>query len=791
MERIAFLFNAAVSERDALVAVRDEVHAEIRQGGKAFTARQRELTSWQQSDIVPNALGLFFGCGAIILCRRLGYLSKAPSAEERLACLMGSMKLSFSFAKKAEPKRVVAALSTKPKEDEGREIITSLEGGEVQVDGAAEAAKAFTIPCKNPLETTKLRLRNTKPAEAAEAAPKESEASAAIEDGKGGLVIPNMQKLSDDDAEAMRELLKEAVHGEGESVREVAPILMRENSKKAREGGAEDVTRDSYERVPVEAFGLALLRGMGPLVAAEHPFAFRLPSEKKPPPGKRKGPDAAAAEKRPRPDTAESQGEVWPCRGLVVRITSRAAEHKDFVGVDGVVLEVDPERQRCKVKARSAAAKKSQVLTDIRIADLEPRVSGQCQEVQIIRGPQKGEVAKLIKRDVNSGEVEVTPSPKDVVSSGDRWVEPDDANAERVPVHGVTATASSRFPDFGALTPVARASLAAALVILAPAIPCYMLPYQVAFHIRETEYLIEMMREVASGGKGGSAILEELEGELRQGLSEVESANHLAREEEVLEELGCTVYNPNSDNKELYGDKADGRWLLTFSENLDRIESKKRGFVLQIQQGVIREKSDMQKAEEKMGTKWRIPRMGMFAFATTHIRGGGSTAEECLALAVERARKQWAEGINDEVEMVSAWYEPMEGDRELRVDDEGDLQGRARCTFPSGNVYEGQYVDGEMHGYGTFKYADGSVFVGEFHNGWREGKGTFTHVSGGVEVCFFEEDYPGRGVQLSADRTKAWLRMENEEVSDVLVVREVSVAEARKVAKELGLPPLP
>ncbi|CAE7633250.1 gpkow [Symbiodinium sp. CCMP2592] len=337
---------------------------------------------------------------------------------------MGSMKLSFSFAKKAEPKRVVAALSTKPKEDEGREIITSLEGGEVQIDGAAEAAKAFTIPCKNPLEASKLRLRNTKPAEAAEAAPKESEASAAIEDGKGGLVIPNMQKLSDDDAEAMRELLKEAVHGEGESVREVAPILMRENSKKAREGGAEDVTRDSYERVPVEAFGLALLRGMGydPEKHKTKPIYHDkqrdnllglgasplLPSEKKPPPGKRKGPDAAAAEKRARPDSAgESQGDIWPCRGLVVRITSRAAELKDFVGVDGVVLEVDPERQRCKVKARSAAAKKSQVLPDIRIADLEPRVSGQCQEVQIIRGPKKGEVAKLIKRDVNSGEVEV------------------------------------------------------------------------------------------------------------------------------------------------------------------------------------------------------------------------------------------------------------------------------------------------------------------------------------------------------------------------------------------------
>lgn len=63
------------------------------------------------------------------------------------------MKLSFGFSKKAEPKRVVPALATKPKvealprrsrdqvdflaEDEGREVITSLEGGEVKIDGAS------------------------------------------------------------------------------------------------------------------------------------------------------------------------------------------------------------------------------------------------------------------------------------------------------------------------------------------------------------------------------------------------------------------------------------------------------------------------------------------------------------------------------------------------------------------------------------------------------------------------------------------------------------------------------
>ncbi|CAE7768377.1 PIP5K9, partial [Symbiodinium microadriaticum] len=105
---------------------------------------------------------------------------------------------------------------------------------------------------------------------------------------------------------------------------------------------------------------------------------------------------------------------------------------------------------------------------------------------------------------------------------------------------------------------------------------------------------------------------------------------------EILEELGCTVYNPNTDNKELYGDEADDRWLRTFCENLTRIQRENRGFVLQVQQGVVREKSNMQIAEEEMGTNWRIPRMGMYAFPTTGTRGGGTTAEQDLALAVER-----------------------------------------------------------------------------------------------------------------------------------------------------------
>ena len=36
-------------------------------------------------------------------------------------------------------------------------------------------------------------------------------------------------------------------------VLQVAPILMREKSRRAREGGAADVSKDAYEKVPVEA----------------------------------------------------------------------------------------------------------------------------------------------------------------------------------------------------------------------------------------------------------------------------------------------------------------------------------------------------------------------------------------------------------------------------------------------------------------------------------------------------------------------------------------------------------
>ena len=59
----------------------------------------------------------------------------------------------------------------------------------------------------------------------------------------------------------------------------------------------------------------------------------------------------------------------------------------------------------------------------------------------------------------------------------------------------------------------------------------------------------------------------------------------------------------------VYGDLADSRWLRTFNENLVKVRETK-GFVLQIQQGILRDKSDMQVAEEMQSGWLQVPRIG-------------------------------------------------------------------------------------------------------------------------------------------------------------------------------------
>jgi len=355
---------------------------------------------------------------------------------------LAAMKLSFGFSKKAEPKRVVAALAqTKPKPDEGVEVITSLEAGEVKVDGVAKAAKELTIPCKNPLEDRAKPNAEAKAKAAGLAKP------ASIDESQGGLITRNMEKLSEDDAEAMRELLKDASNADSseadDGMSTVAPILMREGSKMARDSAAPDIGRDTFEKVPVEAFGMALLRGMGydpdkfktkpvyndkprdnllglgakALLPGERPGAKGAAKKKAAPATKEQAPAAAApasappeapaAEQRDRSRSRDRQVDLWPSRGLVVRIIGQAAELKNFFGAEAVVLEVVEASKTCRLKSRGKDGGKSQVLQGVSISDIETRVSRDCKEVRIVRGSKKGLSAKLLLRDTKNSAAEV------------------------------------------------------------------------------------------------------------------------------------------------------------------------------------------------------------------------------------------------------------------------------------------------------------------------------------------------------------------------------------------------
>eukprot|EP00927_Polykrikos_kofoidii_P080608 TRINITY_DN77502_c0_g1_i1.p1 TRINITY_DN77502_c0_g1~~TRINITY_DN77502_c0_g1_i1.p1 ORF type:complete len:149 (-),score=21.16 TRINITY_DN77502_c0_g1_i1:115-561(-) len=71
------LLSAAFHERDAFEAVRSEVHTEVREGGRRFSDRQRELISWQQVDFVPTFAGIVGGCGGIHFIRKFGFWAKS------------------------------------------------------------------------------------------------------------------------------------------------------------------------------------------------------------------------------------------------------------------------------------------------------------------------------------------------------------------------------------------------------------------------------------------------------------------------------------------------------------------------------------------------------------------------------------------------------------------------------------------------------------------------------------------------------------------------------------------
>ena len=180
----------------------------------------------------------------------------------------------------------------------------------------------------------------------------------------------------------------------------------------------------------------------------------------------------------------------------------------------------------------------------------------------------------------------------------------------------------------------------------------------------------------------------------------------------------------------------------------------------------------MQLAEEKQSGWLQVPRIGVYAFPVTDIRGGNTLAEEYMDRAIKAAKRQWANGVALQVEMIGPIFEPLEG--ELRFNERGGVEGPARATFPDGYVYEGNHKGGRRHGQGTAKFATGDMYVGQFENDKRHGRGTFTWADGDVAALIFEEGRPkGPGVRLEKASGLFWL------LKDGQKVQQISKSEAR------------
>ena len=119
----------------------------------------------------------------------------------------------------------------------------------------------------------------------------------------------------------------------------------------------------------------------------------------------------------------------------------------------------------------------------------------------------------------------------------------------------------------------------------------------------------------------------------------------------------------------------------------------------------------------------------------------------------------------------------------------GVREGHGVERYASGNRYDGEFKADMYEGHGVYRHANGNVYAGEFKADEREGRGVERYADGDVVSGFFTQDDPvGEGVRWMADGQGAARLRDGEEEE------EISLEEARRTAKRLGLPipsPLP
>lgn len=100
-------------------------------------------------------------------------------------------------------------------------------------------------------------------------------------------------------------------------------------------------------------------------------------------------------------------------------------------------------------------------------------------------------------------------------------------------------------------------------------------------------------------------------------------------------------------------------------------------------------------------------------------------------------------------------YTAKNGDVYVGQFAKGGYNGKGRYRFANSQIYDGDWIDSKRQGKGKFTYADGKIYEGEFANNLRQGQGTLTFKNGEVYVGqFANDDYNGKGkIRYSAGET--------------------------------------
>ena len=78
---------------------------------------------------------------------------------------------------------------------------------------------------------------------------------------------------------------------------------------------------------------------------------------------------------------------------------------------------------------------------------------------------------------------------------------------------------------------------------------------------------------------------------------------------------------------------------------------------------------------------------------------------------------------------------------ETRKTGSRNYTGRATASYPNGDIYEGDYVDGIRHGRGIYRFAaSGDKYEGSWVNNNKHGLGTMTYNGKGTYQGYWENN---------------------------------------------------